>query len=201
MSDFARPYASFAPQDMATSSQQFYDSRPPFIEHNPHTNSYNSGWRDHPSFQWGGGGYATPYHAFQDQQEYAPPYQDPDPYQMRLNSSCAQSPDLYGYQEASQFEPHPPPYGYEHNFYDHPEPLQSCVPTHMEQNDFFHAQMPNEYASPSPDSPSSSTNDLMMQMCAFLMDRMERLDSIVDQRAKQQEAINSFASQWMNTKA
>ena len=76
MSDFARPYASFAPQGMATNSQQFYDRRPPFQEHTPYTNTYTQGWMDHPSFKWGGGGYATPDHAFQDQQGYAPQCQD-----------------------------------------------------------------------------------------------------------------------------
>ena len=153
---------------------------------------------DHPSFKWGGGGYATPYHAFQDQQGYAPQCQDYDPYQMRPNSSCAQRPDVYAYQQASQCEPNSPPYGYGPNFYDHQEPLQSFVPTHMEQNDFFHAQVPNEYASPSADSPSSSTNDLMMQMCASIMDRMEGLDSKLKRR---QEDIYSLASQWMNKRA
>ena len=89
MNDFARPYASFSPHGMATNPQQFYGRRHPFQEHNPSTNTYHQGWADHPSFEWGGGGYATPYHAFEDQQGYAPPYQDPDPYQMRFNASCA----------------------------------------------------------------------------------------------------------------
>ena len=147
----------------------------------------------------GGGGYATPSHAFEDQQGYAPQCQDYDPYQMRFNSSCAQSPDLYAYQEASQCEPNPPPYGYGQNFYDHQEPLQSFVPTHMEQNDFFHAQVPNEYAHPKEDSSfSSNTYDLMMQMCASIMDRMEGLDSKLKRR---QEDIYSLASQWMNKRA
>ena len=149
MNDFARSYASFSPHGMATNPQQFYgrdhlsmhdysyltydeklaNLRLPFQEHNPHTNTYNQGWMDHPSFEWGGGGYATPSHAFEDQQGYAPQYQDYDPYQMRPNSSCAQRPDAYAYQEASQYEPNPPPYGYGQNFFDHQEPLQSFVPT------------------------------------------------------------------------
>ena len=72
----------------------------------------------------GGGGYATPYHAFPDQQGYALQYQDHDSYQMRPNPSCAQRPDVYAYQEVSQYELNPPPHGYGHNFYDHQEPLQ-----------------------------------------------------------------------------
>ena len=114
---------------------------------------------------------------------------------MRPNPSCAQRPDVYAYQEVSQYEPNPPPYGYEHNFYDHQEPLQSCVPTHMEQNDFFHAQMPNEYASPSADSPSSITDDLMMQMCASLMEKMN------EYQERLKENICSIVSQWMNERA
>ena len=123
MSDFARPYASFSPHGVATDPQQFYGRRSPFQEHHPSTNKYHHGWEDHPSFEWGGGGYATPSHAFQDQQGYAPQYQDYYPYTMGPNSSCAQRPDVYAYQEVAQYEPNPPPSGYGHNFYDHPEPL------------------------------------------------------------------------------
>ena len=65
----------------------------------------------------------------------------------------------------------------------------------MEQNDFFHAQMPNEYASPSPDSPSSSTDDLMMQMCASLMEKMNEYQEGL------KENICSIVSQWMNERA
>ena len=148
--------------------------------------------------QVGGGGYATPYHAFQDQQGYAPQCQDYDPYQMRPNSSCDQRPDVYAYQQASQCEPNSPPYGYGPNFYDHQEPLQSFVPTHMEQNDFFHAQVPNEYAPPREDSfLSSSTNDLMMQMCASIMEKMNGFEESL----KKQENICSFAFQWLNKRA
>ena len=69
----------------------------------------------------------------------------------------------------------------------------------MEQNDFFHAQVPNEYAHPKEDSSfSSNTYDLMMQMCASIMDRMEGLDSKLKRR---QEDIYSLASQWMNKRA
>ncbi|MED6139628.1 hypothetical protein PIB30_085623, partial [Stylosanthes scabra] len=69
--------------DQSSAEQVSYVGNQPRPPHNdPYSNTFNSGWKNHPNFSWGGNQGQTIHNNFHDQKRpYQPPFQRQQSYQ------------------------------------------------------------------------------------------------------------------------